>query len=251
MSEFIYILENSSFPGVVKIGRTDREVTQRVKELSSATGVPTEFTVFKQYAVEDSITVERRIHELLAKYRLSDNREFFKLTAEEAAATIEELICQKPHRPDYDREDKLFAAATEVAISLGKIEWPSNLTGCLKISYDEAVHLIQGLQARGILNNQNELCPDLRPEHKRRIREARKKQQAEECERLEKEIAQYEMILRIRKVRELLAGLYDPETGEAAEVSFENDNGNLVVAVRGTEWVRSEAQRLLASVAAQ
>ena len=59
------------------------------------------------------------------------------------------------------------------------------------------------------------------------------------------------MILRIRKAKELLAGLYDPQTGEAAEVSFENDNGNLVVAVRGTEWVRSEAQRLLASFAEQ
>ena len=249
MSEFIYILENESLPGVVKIGRTEREVAERVKELSSATGVPTEFTVFRQYVVENSLTAERRVHDLLAEYRVSDNREFFKLSADEAAAMIEELLCQKPHRPDYDREDELFQAATEVAISLGKIEWPANLTGRLKISYDEAVHLIQGLQARGILDSQNELCPDLRSEHEKRIREARRKQQVEECERLTKEIAQHEMILRIRKVRELLAGLYDPETGEVAEVSFENDNGNLVVAVRGTEWVKSEAQRLLSSFA--
>ena len=122
------------------------------------------------------------------------------------------------------------------------------LTHYLVLAFNDG---ISGLQARGILNSQNELCPDLRPEHERRIQEARRKQQADECERLEKEIAQYEMILRIRKAKELLAGLYDPQTGEAAEVSFENDNGNLVVAVRGTEWVRSEAQRLLASFAEQ
>ena len=250
MSEFVYILENSSFPGIIKIGRTEREVVQRVKELSSATGVPTEFTVFRQYAVENSTIAERQIHERLSEYRVSDNREFFRLSAEEAASVLEEVLGKDAQRsPDYDREDDLFFAATQIAISLGKIEWPANLTGRLKISYDEALSLIHGLQARGILNSQNELCADLRPEHEKRIREARRKQQEDECERLEKEIAQHEMILKIRKTRELLAGLYDPETGEAAEVSFENDNGNLVVAVRGTEWVRLEAQRLLSSFA--
>lgn len=249
MGDFIYILENSSFPEFVKIGRTERNVEQRVRELSSATGVPTEFTVFRQYSVEDSAAAERQIRELLDGYRVSDNREFFKLKADEAASMIEELLCQQPHRPDFDREDELFAAATEIAISLGKIEWPANLTGRLKISYDDAVCLIQGLQARGIINSQNELCPYLRPEHEKRIQEARRKQRAEECARLEKEVAQHEMILRIHKIREVLAGLYDPETGEAAEVAFENDNGNLVVAIRGTEWVRAEAQRLLGSIA--
>lgn len=252
MSEFIYILENESLPGVVKIGRTEREVAKRVKELSSATGVPTEFTVFRKYVVEDSITAERKIHKRLAEFRVSDNREFFKLSADEAASFLEEMLGKNSqHYPDFDREDDLFFAATQIAITLGKIEWPANLTGRLKISYDEALNLIQGLQARGILNSQNELCADLRPEHEKRTREARRKQQEEECQRLEKEIAQQEMILKIRKVRELLAGLYDPETGEAAEVSFENNNGNLVVAIRGTEWVRLEGQRLISSLAEQ
>jgi hypothetical protein len=208
--------------------------------------------VFRKYVVEDSVIAERKTHEQLAEFRVSDNREFFKLSADEAASFLEEMLGKNSQRyPDYDREDDLFFAATQIAISLGKIEWPANLTGRLKISYDEALNLIQGLQARGILNNQNELCADLRPEHEKRIREARKKQQQEECERLEKEIAQHEMILKIRKARELLAGLYDAETGEVAEVSFENDNGNLVVAVRGTEWVRLEAQMLISSLAEQ
>src|ERR1022692_10978 len=252
MSEFIYILEIESFPGVVKIGRTEREVAERVKELSSATRVPTEFTVFRKFVVEDARTAERKIHERLAEYRVSGNREFFRLSADEATSALEEMLGKKSQRsPDYDREDDLFFAATQIAISLGKIEWPANLTGRLKISYDEALNLIQGLQARGILNSHNELCSDLRLEHEKRIREVHKKQQQGECERLEKESAQHEMILKIRKVRELLAGLYDAETGQAAEMSFENDNGNLVVAIRGTEWVRLEAHRLLSSFAEQ
>jgi hypothetical protein len=38
MSEFIYVLENASMPGLVKIGRTERNVSERVSELSSHTG---------------------------------------------------------------------------------------------------------------------------------------------------------------------------------------------------------------------
>ena len=55
MSEFIYVLENASMPGLVKIGRTDRSVSERVNELSSHTGVPTGFTVVKEYAVTNSV----------------------------------------------------------------------------------------------------------------------------------------------------------------------------------------------------
>ena len=107
MSEFIYILENVSLPRVIKIGRTEREVAQRVKELSAATGVPTEFTVFRQYAVENSIAAERQIHERLDEYRVSDNREFFRLSAEDAASILEEMLGKDSRRfPDHDRENE-------------------------------------------------------------------------------------------------------------------------------------------------
>ena len=246
MSEFIYILENSSLPEVVKIGRTEREVSERVRELSSATGVPTKFTVFRQYAVENAATAERQIHERLAEYRVSDNREFFRLSADDTASIIEEMLGKNSQAsPDYDREDDLFFAATQIAISLGKIEWPGILAGPLKISHEEALRLIDGLQTRGILNSQKELCGDLRVEHQKRVEEARRKQQAEEVENITRAKIHYQMI---RQVKELLADLADPETGEAAEVSFDNDNGNLVVAVRGTEWVRVEAQKRLAEL---
>ena len=54
MIEFIYILENTLMPGLVKFGRTERSVSERVNELSSSTGVPTGFTVVKGYAVDNS-----------------------------------------------------------------------------------------------------------------------------------------------------------------------------------------------------
>src|SRR5438445_98745 len=170
MSEFIYILENPSFPEVVKIGKTEREVAERARELSSATGVPTEFTVFRQYAVEDATIAERQAHERLAEYRVSENREFFRLSADDAALILEEMLGVDMRKlPDREREDELLFAATQIAISIGNIGWPGILTGPLKISQEEAERLIQGLQARGILNSQNELCGDLRVEHEKRV----------------------------------------------------------------------------------
>ena len=79
MSEFIYVLENASMPGLVKIGRTERSVSERVNELSSHTGVPTGFTVVNEYAVANSVEAERIIHERLSDYRVAENREFFKM----------------------------------------------------------------------------------------------------------------------------------------------------------------------------
>ena len=72
MSEFIYVLENASMPGLVKIGRTERSVPERVGELSSHTGVPTRFTVVRQYAVGNSVEAEKIIHERLSDFRVSE-----------------------------------------------------------------------------------------------------------------------------------------------------------------------------------
>jgi hypothetical protein len=246
MSEFIYILENPSFDGVVKIGRTARDVAERVKELSSHTGVPTEFTVFRKFTVEDATIAERKIHERLAEYRVSENREFFRLSADEAALVLEEMLGSDSKQiPDRDREDDLLFAATQIAISQGQIWWPSTLAGPLNISYDEAERLIQSLQGRGIINSNNELCADLQPVRRKMLQEESKKQQMEKAAAFARAEEQYKQI---QQVKELLDGLADPETGEPVEIYFDNDDGNLAINIRGTEWVRSEAQRLLSTL---
>ncbi len=45
MSEIVYVLTNPTMPGLIKIGRTTN-LEQRVKSLSSDTGVPLPFEVF-------------------------------------------------------------------------------------------------------------------------------------------------------------------------------------------------------------
>src|ERR1017187_3293422 len=156
MSEFIYVLENPSMPGMVKIGRTERSVSERVNELSSATGVPTGFAVVKEYAVTNSVEAERIIHERLSDYRVAENREFFKMEGEDVTDIIESLLeMSKPVRRDFEREDELVARAIPIVFERGTAR-PRMLEEMLGISYEEALSVIRVLRGRGVIGEHNE-----------------------------------------------------------------------------------------------
>lgn len=90
---FIYLLVNPSMPGMVKIGKTNRDPPQRVAELTSATGVPTPFMlVFKLHVVNAGLA-ERLVHERLESlgHRVSENREFFHVTPSVAVEVMLEV----------------------------------------------------------------------------------------------------------------------------------------------------------------
>jgi DNA-binding MarR family transcriptional regulator len=76
---YIYVLANPSTKGIVKIGKTRQNPLARAKMLSSASGVPTPFIVVYQAHFEDSIQAEQFVHAKLAKFRVSNNREFFQV----------------------------------------------------------------------------------------------------------------------------------------------------------------------------
>jgi len=155
MSEFIYILENTLMPGLVKIGRTERSVSERVNELSSSTGVPTGFTVVKEYAVANSVEAERIIHERLSDYRVSDNREFFKMEADDAMDIVESMLPKTETRRDYEREDEMVARAIPIVVKAGMAR-PRMLEEMLGISYEEALVAIHTLRGRGVIGERNE-----------------------------------------------------------------------------------------------
>lgn len=79
MRGYIYVLVNSSLPGLVKVGKTTRSPSERADELSGATGVPTPFVIAYEQLFEDCSAAERYLHSALADRgtRLSANREFF------------------------------------------------------------------------------------------------------------------------------------------------------------------------------
>ena len=83
MSEIVYVLSNPAMPGLLKIGRTDKDdLSQRMKDLY-ATGVPLPFDCVYACVVnaKDNATVEKALHEKFAKHRVNPRREFFKVAA--------------------------------------------------------------------------------------------------------------------------------------------------------------------------
>lgn len=94
MIEYIYILINTSVPGLVKIGRTNRTPTERATELSRATGVPTPFIIAYEETVSDSAAAEKAIHALLSEQgvRPNSSREFFEVSLSNAV-TVVNTIC--------------------------------------------------------------------------------------------------------------------------------------------------------------
>ena len=94
MAGFVYIAENDSIPGFVKIGRTARHPFARMKELQS-TGVPTPFKLYTAvYSIEDDL-LEKNVHQAMQHSRVSDRREFFECDPRWASGVLfEELLKQ-------------------------------------------------------------------------------------------------------------------------------------------------------------
>lgn len=76
---FLYVLANSSMPGLVKVGRTIRNPTERAAELSGVTGLATPFIVVYEQLFQDCHAAESFVHAYLAEkgHKVADNREFF------------------------------------------------------------------------------------------------------------------------------------------------------------------------------
>jgi len=89
--QIIYVLTNSSMPGLVKIGKTSRsDVECRMKELYS-TGVPVPFACFYACKVENASEVEKDLHIAFGDLRVNANREFFKIGPERVFAILKHL----------------------------------------------------------------------------------------------------------------------------------------------------------------
>jgi hypothetical protein len=75
-------------PGLLKIGFTDRSIVKRLKELSAVTGVPEAFEVEFCVRVRNAYDLEQRLHFELHEFRVSNQKEFFRLSIEEAVNRI-------------------------------------------------------------------------------------------------------------------------------------------------------------------
>lgn len=88
---YVYVLINEHMGGLVKIGFTTRDTKERVRELSSATGVPGRFELVEFYESSDVTRDEKEIHRILNKYRIPRS-EFFKLPQNIACDIIKQVV---------------------------------------------------------------------------------------------------------------------------------------------------------------
>lgn len=100
MNEIIYVLTNEAMPGYVKIGKTNNNLEQRVRELSASTSVPLPFTVFYACTVRDAQFVEHQLHDAFDNNRVNPRREFFQIAPERVVAALKLAETENitPHR---------------------------------------------------------------------------------------------------------------------------------------------------------
>jgi hypothetical protein len=86
---YVYVLTNETMPGLIKIGSTKKDPLKRASSLSSHTGVPGSFKVAYSLIVGNYRLIEKMTHERLNIHRVQQNREFFRLSVNDAAKTIQ------------------------------------------------------------------------------------------------------------------------------------------------------------------
>lgn len=89
--QYVYILTNDTMPGLVKIGYTKNDPGKRAKQINAATGVALDFNVEWAFSCYNGIELEQEVHKYLDSFRVNKNREFFRMTVEEAKSVIERL----------------------------------------------------------------------------------------------------------------------------------------------------------------
>lgn len=88
MSEIVYVLINEAMEGLVKIGRTTTSVEQRIRELDN-TSTPLPFQCFYAAEVANSAIVEGKLHRIFADKRIRNNREFFRVDANQVREAVQ------------------------------------------------------------------------------------------------------------------------------------------------------------------
>ena len=85
----VYILQNPAFDdNLIKVGRT-ANLTERLKQLNSHSGVPMPFEVYYARKVSDAHDIESKIHRGMESRRLNPRREFFEKDPEEVKFLLE------------------------------------------------------------------------------------------------------------------------------------------------------------------
>lgn len=88
---WVYVIENPAMPNICKIGMTTRTPEERAQELHD-TGSPAPYHVVAKWPVADVRAAEQAAQAALARFRVSDAREWFNVPARAAVARVEAVL---------------------------------------------------------------------------------------------------------------------------------------------------------------
>lgn len=146
---WVYVLDNPSMPGKVKIGFTERIPDQRANELD-ATGVPTPFVLQFTALVERAFELERAVHAAMDENRIRQNREWFDISVDDAInavrSTAEELGLELLFEDDRFPEDR---DADEEEYTVDEVDWPNDSAEAIA-AHNFLLHLRKNKLFRGI-----------------------------------------------------------------------------------------------------
>ena len=102
--QWVYVLTNTTMPGLCKIGFTKNKPSERVKQINSATGVAQDFVVEWAYPCFNAHDVEKQIHKYLQDngFRVNNKKEFFNISVDEAKAVVERI--GEPYKMESNEE---------------------------------------------------------------------------------------------------------------------------------------------------
>jgi T5orf172 domain len=146
-SGILYVLTNPLMPGLVKIGCTTGPVEDRIKALSSTSGVPVAFQCHFAAQVDDLTAKEKTLHQLFSDKRVNPNREFFQIAPEKAVLAIRMGSYNEvtPGKVDIPKEEEQALEKAEEADTKRRANINLQAIGILPgtvltLSRDEDVH---------------------------------------------------------------------------------------------------------------
>lgn len=104
---YVYILTNEAMPGYIKIGLTDKPITERVLGLDN-TSVAVPFQCYYAARVDDNQKNEKALHTAFGDFRVRPNREFFKMDPYKVKAILEVLALE-----DVTPKNEIVASAED------------------------------------------------------------------------------------------------------------------------------------------
>jgi len=110
----VYVLTNPAMQGLVKIGKTTRDVSLRLADLYT-TGVPLPFECEYAAKVKDVDETEKAFHEAFEPSRINTKREFFEIKPSQAIAVLRLMAIEDVTPTVQDEANKVDIEGTASA----------------------------------------------------------------------------------------------------------------------------------------